>query len=88
MNSFFVPQLGSMIYTMAGMVTQLYLQADQPGTFRGMSANFSGDGFSDMHFNVEAVPTDEFAHWVDADPQGAGPTLDRANLRAIWRSRA
>ena len=39
MNSFFVPQLGSQIYTMAGMVTRLHLQADHPGTYRGMSAN-------------------------------------------------
>ena len=45
MNSFFVPQLGSQIYTMAGMVTRLHLQADHPGTYRGLSAQFSGDGF-------------------------------------------
>ena len=38
MNSFFVPQLGSQIYTMAGMVTRLHLQADHPGTYRGLSA--------------------------------------------------
>ena len=49
MNTFFVPQLGSMIYTMNGMTTQLNLQADHPGTFHGLSAHFSGDGFSDMH---------------------------------------
>ena len=45
MNSFFVPQLGSQIYTMAGMVTRLHLQADHPGTYRGLSAQYSGDGF-------------------------------------------
>src|SRR5476651_753663 len=55
MNSFFVPQLGSQIYTMAGMVTRLHLQADQAGSYRGMSAQFSGEGFADMYFNVEAV---------------------------------
>jgi cytochrome o ubiquinol oxidase subunit II len=65
MNSFFVPQLGSQIYTMAGMVSHLHLQADDPGTYRGMSAQFSGDGFSDMHFNVDAVPAEKFAQWVD-----------------------
>ena len=52
MNSFFVPQLGSQIYTMAGMVTRLHLEADHPGTYRGLSAQFSGDGFADMRFNV------------------------------------
>ena len=56
MNMFFVPQLGSMIDTMNGMVTQLHLQADQPGEYYGQSAQFSGDGFSDMNFMVRAVP--------------------------------
>ena len=75
MNSFFVPQLGSMIYTMPGMVTQLYLQADHPGTFRGLSANFSGEGFSDMRFAVSAVGSEEFSRWVDS-VRSAGPVLD------------
>ena len=76
MNSFFVPQLGSQIYTMAGMVTRLHLQADHPGTYRGLSAQFSGDGFADMRFNVEAVPAEGFAQWVAAT-HSAGPLLDR-----------
>src|SRR6202140_1847643 len=46
MNTFFVPQLGGMIYTMNGMADDLYLQADHPGVFAGRSAHFSGDGFS------------------------------------------
>jgi cytochrome o ubiquinol oxidase subunit 2 len=75
MNSFFVPQLGSQIYTMAGMVTHLQLRADDPGTYRGMSAQFSGDGFSDMHFDVDAVPAEKFAQWVDL-ARRAGPELN------------
>jgi cytochrome o ubiquinol oxidase subunit 2 len=75
MNSFFVPQLGSQIYTMAGMVTRLQLQADHPGTYRGLSAQFSGDGFADMRFAVDAVPAEKFAPWVEAT-RSAGPMLD------------
>jgi cytochrome o ubiquinol oxidase subunit II len=75
MNSFFVPQLGGQIYTMAGMVTRLHVQADHPGTYPGLSAQFSGDGFSDMGFKVEAVPAERFAQWVDAT-RNAGPVLD------------
>jgi heme/copper-type cytochrome/quinol oxidase subunit 2 len=60
---------------MAGMVTHLNLQADSSGTYRGMSANFSGDGFADMHFNVDAVPLEKFANWV-ASARSAGPILD------------
>jgi cytochrome o ubiquinol oxidase subunit 2 len=75
MNSFFVPQLGGQIYTMAGMATRLHLQADHAGTYRGMSANYSGAGFSDMVFNVDAVPAEKFAQWVAAT-RTAGPVLD------------
>jgi cytochrome o ubiquinol oxidase subunit 2 len=75
MNSFFVPQLGSQIYTMAGMATRVQLQADHPGKYRGLSAQFSGDGFADMRFTVDAVPSENFAQWVDA-ARGAGPVLD------------
>jgi cytochrome o ubiquinol oxidase subunit II len=75
MNSFFVPQLGSQIYTMAGMTTRVHLQADNPGTYRGLSAQFSGDGFADMRFTVNAVPAERFAQWVDAT-RSAGPVLN------------
>ena len=75
MNSFFIPQLGGQIYTMAGMVTRLHLQADRPGTYRGLSSNFSGEGFADMRFAVDAVSAEDFESWVDA-AHGAGPMLD------------
>jgi cytochrome o ubiquinol oxidase subunit II len=75
MNSFFVPQLGSQIYTMGRMATRLHLQADTPGTYEGRSFNFSGDGFSDMHFLVHALPPDQFAAWA-AKTKGVGPALD------------
>jgi cytochrome o ubiquinol oxidase subunit 2 len=76
-NVFFVPRLGSEIYAMNGMATQLYLQADRPGTFYGLSAHFSGDGFPDMMFNVHAVTPDEFQTWV-ATTRAQGPSLDTA----------
>ncbi len=75
MNSFFVPQLGSQIYTMAGMTTQLNLLADRPGEYPGLSAQFSGDGFSGMRFVVDAVPEDRFDAWVAA-VRLQGGTLD------------
>ncbi len=75
MNAFFIPRLGGMIYTMNGMTTQLNLRADAAGEFRGLSSHFSGDGFSDMHFDVRAVPAAQFASWIEA-ARGAGPVLD------------
>ena len=87
MNSFFVPQLGSQIYTMAGMVTRLHLQADQPGSYRGMSAQFSGEGFADMTFNVEAVAPEKFTEWVDAT-RNAGAELNTATYAELAKPSA
>jgi cytochrome o ubiquinol oxidase subunit 2 len=84
MNSFFIPQLGSQIYTMAGMSTELNLQADSPGTYGGLSAQFSGDGFSDMHFEVAAVQPAAFVQWIDA-ARAQGGSLDTAAYAALAR---
>ena len=66
MNVFFVPQLGSMIYTMNGMVTRLELRADEVGTLQGLSAHFSGDGFPDMLFDVHVVSQTDFASFASS----------------------
>jgi cytochrome o ubiquinol oxidase subunit 2 len=84
MNTFFVPQLGGMIYTMNGMADDLYLQADRPGVFAGRSAHFSGDGFSDMHFEVHAVTPADYDTWVSQIRRG-GPVLDPAGYAALAR---
>ena len=65
MNAFFIPQLGSQIYAMAGMQTQLHLLASEPGTYQGLSSNYSGDGFSGMTFKAVALPTRQgFDGWL------------------------
>ena len=89
MNAFFVPQLGSMIYTMNGMTTQLNLRADKPGEFMvACRSHYSGDGFSDMHFQMRAVPspTSSKPGW-HAHAQGrAGRWMTPAT--PTWPSRA
>ncbi|AEF53137.1 ubiquinol oxidase, subunit II [Marinomonas posidonica IVIA-Po-181] len=66
MNSFFIPQLGSQIYSMAGMVTKLHLIANEPGTFDGISSNYSGAGFTGMKFKAIATETEaDFDAWVE-----------------------
>lgn len=77
MNSFFVPQLGSQIYTMAGMTSQLHLQADRAGTFEGLSAQFSGEGFSGMRFETRAMAPADYAAWISST-KATGPHLDQA----------
>ena len=64
MTSFFIPQLGSQIYAMAGMQTRLHLMADEPGTYIGQNQQFSGRGYADMNFKAIAVPREQFEAWV------------------------
>ena len=80
----FVPRLGSMIYAMYGMRTQLNLQADHPGVYFGLSAHFSGDGFPGMAFDMQAVSPEQFAQWAAAT-RVAGPVLDEAAYRKLLK---
>jgi cytochrome o ubiquinol oxidase subunit 2 len=84
MNSFFIPQLGSQIYAMAGMTTRLVLQADKPGTYIGRSVQFSGDGFSDMRFDVVSLEPSAFDDWV-RQTRGAGGTLDLQSYTGLTK---
>ncbi len=82
MNSFWIPALGGQIYAMAGMKSQLYLMADAPGNYRGLSANISGDGFSGMNFVAKASSEAEFQEWVQA-LQASSRVLDRSSYEEL-----
>ncbi len=64
MTSFFIPQLGSQIYAMAGMQTKLNLHTDHPGVYRGQNMEYSGNGYGTMYFHVKATTGVEFNSWV------------------------
>lgn len=85
MTAFFVPQLGSQIYTMPGMTTHLSLLADRVGDYPGLASHFSGSGFSDMRFVVHAVPAAQFAAWV-ARTHTDMPALDTASYAELARA--
>ena len=63
MNSFWIPSLGGQIYAMTGMSSKLHLMADTEGTYKGSSANLSGEGFADMKFNAVSMNETDFANW-------------------------
>ncbi|HVW68690.1 MAG TPA: ubiquinol oxidase subunit II [Steroidobacteraceae bacterium] len=84
LNVFFVPRLGSEIYAMHGMTSQLNLQADRPGVYPGLSAQFSGDGFPDMSFAMHAVTPAQFTDWA-ATTHASGPELDESAYRSLLR---
>src|SRR5206468_2725158 len=81
-NVFFVPQMGTMIYTMPRMTTRLNLEADRQGVFYGRSAHFSGDGFPGMEFPVDSVPPQQFAAWTQS-AHGSAQVLDAATYARL-----
>ncbi|RUL72232.1 ubiquinol oxidase subunit II [Dyella choica] len=82
MNAFFIPQLGSQIYAMAGMETQLNLIANKPGQYAGLSSNYSGAGFSDMHFTAIATSQQGFQDWINK-AKASPASLDDQTYHAL-----
>lgn len=69
MSAFWVPALGSQIYTMNGMSSKLSLIADKTGTFQGYNTNINGKGYADMKFTVYSQTESEFMAWVQKTQQ-------------------
>ena len=82
MNSFWIPQLGSQIYAMSGMMTQLNLEASAPGEFPGKAAEINGDGYAGMNFMAKAVSQSDFDAWVQGIQQESS-TLDESSYSSL-----
>jgi cytochrome o ubiquinol oxidase subunit 2 len=82
MQSFFIPSLGSQIYAMGGMVTQLNLQASEPGASLGENTMYNGDGFHQQKFTAQAMSADDFTGWV-GKVRSTGLPLDAQRLHAV-----
>ena len=76
MNTLYIPDLAGMIYAMPGMESKLHAVINQAGVYQGMSAQYSGSGFSDMRFKFHGMSPSDFDHWV-ADNKASGQSLDR-----------
>ncbi|MEO0976928.1 MAG: ubiquinol oxidase subunit II [Pseudomonadota bacterium] len=79
MNSLYIPALAGQIYAMAGMQTELNAVINEEGSYKGFSANYSGAGFSQMHFRFHGMNDDGFDAWVAKVGTAADP-LDRATF--------
>ena len=82
MNTFYIPTLAGMIYAMPGMETTLNAVLNKPGNYQGLSANFSGEGFSHMKFGYKGVSAGEFDAWVQKMKANPG-ALNRADYLAL-----
>ncbi len=66
-HSFWVPELQGKIDTIPGQTNSIWLQADQPGTFRGQCAEYCGIEHARMAFLVIADPPAQFRAWLDEE---------------------
>lgn len=82
MQALHIPSLGSQIYAMGGMVTQLHLQADRPGHFMGENTMYNGDGFHQQQFTTVAMTQAHFDAWVDKI-QSKGIPMDAIALKRL-----
>jgi cytochrome o ubiquinol oxidase subunit II len=84
MNSFYIPALAGQVYAMPGMETKLHAVVNHAGTYRGISANYSGAGFSGMHFTFLGLDDNGFDDWI-ARAKAAGGSLTRAEYLQLER---
>jgi len=82
MTSFFIPQLGSQMYAMAGMQTKLNLMASDTGVFEGHNQEYSGNGYVNMHFKAITTTQEKFEAWVQKAKQSPD-TLSMARYQAL-----
>ncbi|MBF6991427.1 ubiquinol oxidase subunit II [Cupriavidus sp. IK-TO18] len=77
MNAFFVPSLAGMVYAMPGMETKLHAVINKPGEYEGMSANYSGEGFTNMRFKFHGLSNEDFDRWIQqVKSSGQGLSTD------------
>ena len=65
MNSLYIPSLAGMVYGMPGMQTQIQAVMNAPGSYYGVSGNYSGEGYSHMRFDFLGLSDGDFQQWVD-----------------------
>lgn len=63
-HSFWAPELHGKLDMIPGQTNTLWLQADRPGVFKGVCAEFCGVQHAKMTFLVIAQPQAEFAAWI------------------------
>lgn len=81
-SAFWIPQLGGQKYAMSDMITTLHLAADTPGEYMGRNSNFTGKGFAENIFDVEAMPAAEFDKWVE-DVKASAETLTEEKFEEL-----
>jgi cytochrome o ubiquinol oxidase subunit 2 len=83
MSSFWIPELGSQIYAMAAMQTQLNLMANTAGEYTGKDTEINGAGYSGMTFLAKSTSQADFNAWVSSvEDSSSSLTMDAYNALA------
>ena len=75
-HSFWVPQLHGKMDLIPGRTNTFWIQADEPGKYRGICAEYCGIQHAKMHLVVVAGSEEEYAQWVEQQRQPAPVTTD------------
>lgn len=67
-HAFWVPRLGGKMDAIPGHTNIVRLQADEPGIYRGICAEYCGQGHETMGFSVEAHTPADYAAALGAKP--------------------
>lgn len=87
-HAFWVPALGGQTETIPGQTNVTWLEASEPGTYRGQCIQYCGIQHANMAMTVVAEPTDQFERWRQrqaaglaeaAKSQGAGLAVFEAH---------
>ncbi|MBM7569733.1 cytochrome aa3-600 menaquinol oxidase subunit 2 [Aquibacillus albus] len=84
MQSFWIPALGGQKYAMAKMETEMYLVADNPGSYVGKNSNFNGRGYAGMEFEVLAQTHEDFNQWI-TDVKETAPELTEEEYEELLK---
>jgi cytochrome c oxidase subunit II len=80
-HSFWVPQLSGKTDVIPGQTNLSWLQAQQPGRYRGQCSEFCGFQHAHMAFEVVAESSADFERWQALQLQSAPAALTAAQMR-------
>src|SRR3977135_878024 len=75
-HSFWIPSIGGTRATVPGRSTELWIQADKAGTFKGQCLEFCGDGHADMLITLFAHTSSYYDGWTVAALKDANRLRD------------
>lgn len=75
-HSFWIPRLAGKVDMIPGQTNVMWLQAREPGTYRGQCGEFCGAQHAHMALEVVAQAPQDFERWRATQAADAAPTTD------------